>query len=98
MVQRDSHHPVTTWTGPGGLILDVRSREEFAVGHVKGALNVPIDELEARISECGPRQRPIAVYCRSGRRSAVAVQVLLRAGFAAVTDLGGIAVAVGAQA
>ncbi|HKO90680.1 MAG TPA: rhodanese-like domain-containing protein [Polyangiaceae bacterium] len=72
------------------MVLDVRSRDEFAAGHLSGALNVPVDELETRLSELGPPQRPVAVYCRSGRRSAFAAQLLRRAGFVSVTDLGGI--------
>jgi phage shock protein E len=87
MVQRDPGRPATE---KSGLILDVRSPDEFAAGHLDGAINVPVDELEARFSELGSPQRPVAIYCRSGRRSAVATQVLRRAGFVSVTDLGGI--------
>ncbi|MFZ5893330.1 MAG: rhodanese-like domain-containing protein [Myxococcota bacterium] len=79
----------------GGLtrptLLDVRTREEFGAGHVEGAVNVPIDELERRLSELGSPEHPIAVYCRSGRRSARAVSLLRAAGFETVTDLGGLA-------
>lgn len=73
-----------------GTLLDVRSPDEFATGHLRGALNVPVQELNERLAELGARDRPVAIYCRSGRRSAVATQLLRRAGFTSVTDLGGL--------
>jgi phage shock protein E len=71
-------------------LLDVRGAEEFAAGHLKGAVNLPVQELAARLTELGPKDRPVAVYCRSGRRSAVATQLLRDAGFSSATDLGGL--------
>src|SRR5271165_4783760 len=49
------------------LLLDVRTAQEFAQGHIPGAVSVPIDELRARLSEV-PRDREIAVYCQVGQR------------------------------
>ena len=74
----------------GETLLDVRGPDEFAAGHLDGALNVPVDELGQRLSELGPKARPVAVYCRSGRRSAAAARLLREAGFVRVTDLGGL--------
>ena len=74
-----------------GTLLDVRSADEFAAGHLRGALNVPVQELNQRLAELGAKDRPVAIYCRSGRRSAVAAQLLRAAGFTSVTDLGGLA-------
>ncbi len=54
----------------GATLLDVRTRDEFASGHVKGALNIPVQELGQRLSEV-PRGA-VVVYCRSGGRSASA--------------------------
>lgn len=71
----------------GGVVLDVRTREEFASGHVEGALNIPVQELVARIDELGAPGRHVVVYCRSGGRSATAAQILRRAGYE-VTDIG----------
>lgn len=71
------------------VLLDVRNPDEFAAGHLHRALNIPLAELAARLTELGERQRSVAVYCRSGRRSASAAALLRRAGFSAVTDLGG---------
>ncbi len=72
----------------GAQLLDVRTREEFASGHVDGAVNIPVQELETRIAELGTSGKPIVVYCHSGRRSAVAKQMLEAAGHAEVYDLG----------
>jgi len=70
-------------------LLDVRSPEEFATGHATGACNIPLAELATRLSEL-PRERAVAVYCRSGRRSALAVELLRKSGFSDVSDLGGL--------
>ncbi len=70
-------------------LVDVRTPEEFAGGHVRGATNVPLAELRARLGELGaPETAHVAVYCRSGRRSAEAAAVLREAGFRHVRDLG----------
>lgn len=69
----------TTKTAPP-QVLDVRSAEEYAAGHVPGATLIPHDRLPARIGELD-RMRPVVVYCRSGRRSGLAEQVLRDAGF-----------------
>jgi len=72
----------------GALLVDVRTREEFAAGHLPNAVNVPVQELDERLGELGPRERPLVVYCRSGNRSARAAGTLARAGFTAVHNLG----------
>lgn len=72
----------------GARLVDVRTPEEFAAGHLPGALNLPIQELERRMVELEPRERPIVVYCRSGSRSARAAHLLEKAGFGAIHDLG----------
>jgi phage shock protein E len=71
----------------GAIVLDVRSPEEFEAGHLPFALNIPLKSLTARLGELGPPPRAIVVYCRSGMRSAVAANVLRRAGYT-VCDLG----------
>ncbi len=73
----------------GALLLDVRTPAEFASGHVAGALNVPVQELEARWASLGvPADRPIVVYCRSGARSARAKSWLEDHGSKQVVDIG----------
>lgn len=67
------------------LILDVRSAEEYARGHVPGALNIPHTEVGARLDELsGAQHRPVVVYCEKGGRAGQAEATLLAAGF---TDL-----------
>ncbi len=72
----------------GALLLDVRTPEEFAAGHIEGAVNVPVQELESRMAELEPKDRPIVVYCRSGNRSGQAARMLTSAGHRQVHDLG----------
>jgi phage shock protein E len=71
----------------GALLLDVRTPQEFSMGHVEGALNIPVQVINQRHKEL-PRDKVIVVYCRSGRRSAHAAQLLLEAGFKEVYDIG----------
>ena len=61
-------------------VLDVRSADEFAAGHVPGAVLIPHDELAARLAELD-KARPVLVYCRSGRRSTIAEDLLAAEGF-----------------
>lgn len=70
----------------GATLLDVRTPGEFADGHLDGALNVPVQALPAGAAEL-PKDRPVVVYCRSGRRSAAAAEMLRARGWE-VHDLG----------
>jgi len=71
-------------------VVDVREPEEFAhgLGHIEGALLVPLGQLQARLGEL-PRDRPVVTVCRSGARSARAAAMLGKAGFADVANLNG---------
>lgn len=69
-------------------VLDVRSAEEYATGHVPGAVNVPHDQVAARIAEL-PKDREIVLYCRSGRRAGLAAEVLAANGFKSLAHLTG---------
>lgn len=71
------------------VLIDVRTAEEFSSGHIHGAVNIPVEALESRLSEV-PEDQPVVVYCRSGNRSAQASQILAQAGYSTVYDLGGI--------
>lgn len=76
--------------GTAPLILDVRSPEEYEQGHVPGAINIPHSELENRIRELGmDESQELVVYCRSGRRAAIAENILLDNGYSSVRDLSG---------
>jgi len=77
------------------LVLDVRTPAEYASDHAPGAKNIPIDQLERRLGEveamtAGKKDHPLVVYCTRGVRAAQAKQILLRAGFTKVTNLGGL--------
>ena len=64
------------------LVLDVRTEAEYRDGHVPGAVHIPYDELPRRLAEIGnDTSQPIVVYCRTGRRAAVAQKTLVQAGF-----------------
>lgn len=72
------------------LLIDVRSREEFASGHIPGAVNIPYDELPGRFGElAADRDDEVVVYCRTGRRAKIAESALSEAGFRNVRDLEG---------
>jgi rhodanese-related sulfurtransferase len=91
---------VATTTAPAGdgaatdaaadvIIIDVRTPEEFAQGHLDGAVNLDVEggEFEAGLADLDPAAA-YSVYCRSGRRSAIAADVMAQNGFTEVTDLG----------
>jgi len=69
-------------------LLDVRSTEEFAAGHVPGAINIPVDQLEGRLSELKSGDE-IVVYCFAGPRAAAALELLLGREFRRVEHLRG---------
>lgn len=73
------------------VLLDVRTPEEFAAGHVPSAKNVPLDELPSRLAEAGPEGAKVYVICQSGRRSAQASQTLAASGRVPINVLGGTA-------
>jgi phage shock protein E len=74
--------------GSGARLVDVRTREEFAAGHLPGAVNIPVQELDRRMAELEPKGEPLVLYCRSGSRSGRAARMLKGAGYSAVHDLG----------
>lgn len=73
------------------LVVDVRSRREYAAGRLDGAINIPLEELRDRLAEV-PRDSPVVVQCQSGYRSYLAQQILRNRGYANVLNLmGGLA-------
>ena len=74
----------------GALVIDVRTPEEFAKGHLDGALNIPYDRISERAAELGTdKNRDIVLYCRSGRRSGIAQKTLEQMGFTSLLNAGG---------
>ena len=71
-------------------LIDVRSPEEFAEAHADGAINIPVDEASQKISDITQgHDADIYVYCRSGRRSGQAEQIMRELGYKNVTNQGG---------
>ncbi len=73
-------------TGERLTILDVREPEEYASGHIPGAHHVPVEEIESYLAKLA-RDLPVAVVCRSGRRSGYVCQILRREGFTQVYNV-----------
>lgn len=70
------------------LILDVRSADEYNEGHIVDAINIPVDEVEKRISEIESfKDKTVLVYCKSGKRSITASEVLVKNGFKDVSNV-----------
>lgn len=70
------------------FVLDVRTPREYEAGHLANAVLIPVQNLAQRLGELsGEKSRPVFVYCRTGNRSTVAAQMLVKAGFAAVINL-----------
>ncbi|WP_163783028.1 rhodanese-like domain-containing protein [Myxococcus vastator] len=72
----------------GATLVDVRTPEEYAAGHLPGAVNIPVGELARRLGELGSPGTPLVVYCRSGARSGRAERLLKAQGFQDVFNLG----------
>jgi phage shock protein E len=73
------------------LLVDVRNPWEYEEGHIKNAVNIPLHEIPARITEFKKEEGPVVLYCRSGNRSGAAVNILKQAGLKNVYNGGGIA-------
>ena len=74
----------------GALIVDVRTPAEFSSGHFNGAINIPLGDIEKKLSLLDVKYDPIIVYCRTGNRSSKAKRILERHGFTRVVNGGGL--------
>ena len=73
------------------VLLDVRTQEEFDAGHIPTAILLPYDEINLKVATVLPdKEKEIVLYCRSGRRSAIAKKALVELGYKDVKDFGGI--------
>lgn len=77
-------------SNPATSIIDVRTAMEYKMDHIKGAKNIPVNELSFRLNEVKELSKPIVVYCLSGGRSSMAASILKQAGFNEVYNGGGI--------
>ncbi|HEY4618880.1 MAG TPA: rhodanese-like domain-containing protein [Flavobacterium sp.] len=71
----------------GAFLVDVRTPEEFAEGHVKGSTNIPLDQVVNQLAKFKDKEH-IIVFCRSGNRSGQAKMILEQNGFKNVTNGG----------
>ena len=75
----------------GYIILDVRTQEEYDEGHIPGAIVIPHEEIAEKAEDVlTDKDQLILVYCRSGRRSKLAAEVLLELGYTNIKEFGGI--------
>lgn len=74
----------------GAKLYDVRTAEEYGAGHFPGAINWSLQDIEAGKLPDTPKDTVIFLYCRSGNRSAQATELLKKAGYSDITDLGGL--------
>ena len=78
-------------TETGYIILDVRTQEEYDESHIPGAIVIPNTEIETRAEkELTDKGQMILVYCRSGRRSKQAAEILVTLGYTNIKEFGGI--------
>ncbi len=72
----------------GAIILDVRSKAEYAGGHIKGSINISVDTLRNNLGKLKDKDKPIITCCASGMRSASAKSILISNGFTQVHNGG----------
>lgn len=78
-------------SGDAIVILDVRTKEEYDAGHIAGAILLPNENIGTEMPpELPDKDAEILIYCRSGNRSAQAARKLLKMGYTAVYDFGGV--------
>jgi rhodanese-related sulfurtransferase len=68
----------------GAKVIDVRTPGEFKRGHVKGSINIPLNEIQAKLRQIKQYKAPIITCCASGNRSGTAAHILQQAGVEAV--------------
>lgn len=75
---------------PGGILLDVRTPQEYREGRISGSQNLPLQDLSRVEAVVKNKETPLFVYCRSGARSGQAIRLLQRMGYTNVRNIGGI--------
>ena len=73
----------------GAIILDVRSKGEFESGHIRGSMNIPVDQLLHNLNKLKDKSKPIITCCASGMRSSSAKNLLKSKGYSEVYNGGG---------
>lgn len=86
--ERVTGEQARTFVKEGAYLLDVRTPGEYTEGHIDGAVNIPVGELDGRLGELPAKDTAIVVYCKSGVRSSNARKLLEEKGYTRVHDLG----------
>lgn len=73
----------------GAIILDVRSKGEYAGGHIRGSINISLDTLNSNLSKLKDKTKPVITCCAIGTRSAAAKNILISNGYIEVYNGGG---------
>lgn len=84
MTKATEQGPTLAWEKivAGAMVLDVRTPEEFAEGHLANAVNIPFEQVTQEFINRGiPKDTPVVLYCRSGRRSGIAIADLVATGY-----------------
>ena len=84
----DVAHTIRARASGATQLLDVRENDEWAESHIPGSVLIPLGDLAGRMGELDP-SRPVITVCRSGRRSLIAAEDLLKGGFSDVASLAG---------
>jgi phage shock protein E len=74
---------------PGATLVDVRTVEEFEIGHVENTINIPMDQVPGRLDEFKEMSKPLVVFCQSGNRSGQVANFLVNQGLLEVYNGGG---------
>ncbi len=88
-----SERATQAWTmiEQGAIIIDVRTPQEYAEGNLPGSVNLPLDQFEQEFQALvADKSQPVVLYCRSGRRSGVALDMMQDAGYDKAHNGGGL--------
>jgi NADPH-dependent 2,4-dienoyl-CoA reductase/sulfur reductase-like enzyme/rhodanese-related sulfurtransferase len=81
-------HEISTLNKTTSLLIDVRTPQEFSLGTIEGAINIPLDELRSRLMEI-PRNKEIILFCQVGQRGYLAYRILIQNGYTNVKNVSG---------
>jgi rhodanese-related sulfurtransferase len=73
----------------GATIIDVRTKQEYSGGHIRGSVNIPVDRLGNSLNKIKDKSRPVITCCASGVRSSSAKRILISNGYSIVHNGGG---------
>ena len=79
---------IAEFTAKNAVIIDVRTYEEFAGGHIKNSKNIPLQVIESKINDIKKLNKPVIACCRTGRRSGIASMILKKNGIDAMNGGG----------